>query len=230
MAIFLAMLSRIGNINGFESVSNNTMLFTAIGSTTREGGYGHLLVPIPLPTLKKNTQTLMDLVDNAIDNRYDAPSSLKDNEMYAIPRIQSRINLLMLLVQKEGFVAKEMKQDQVDLLHDSLATLPTGNLDPVVHNTRTPQRSRRSATAIAAGFMGIASFDTSMFNTAQMGQLKSDIRVQADQQKLIIEQVEEQDLRIHNVTQFISKQYVEWNKLVRSSVTLSKKQAMESLD
>ena len=56
----------------------------------------------------------------------------------------------------DDFVAKEMQQDQVDLLHDSLATLPTGNFDPVVPNTRTPQRSRRSATAIAAAFMGIA--------------------------------------------------------------------------
>ena len=59
-----------------------------------------------------------------------------------------------------------------------------------------------------------------MFNTARMAQLKSDIGVQADQQKLIIEQLEEQDLQIHNITQFISKHYVEWNKLVRFSVTL----------
>ena len=57
--------------------------------------------------------------------------------------------------------------------------------------------------------MGIASFGTSIFNTAQMAQLKSDIGVQADQQKLIIERLEEQDLQVYNVTQFFSKQYTE---------------------
>ena len=206
------------------------MLFTAIGSTTREGGYGHILVPIPLPTLKQTTQTLMDLVDNAIDNKYDGPSPLKDNEMYAITRIQSRINLLMSLAQKDGFVAKEMQQDQVDLLHDSLAMLPSETVNPVTLTTRTPKRVGRSATAIAAAFMGIASFGTTIFNTAQMAQLKSDIGVQADQQKLIIEQLEEQDLRIYNVTQFISKLYNDLNNLVRTSATLNKQQAMKSLE
>ena len=79
----------------------------------------------------KTTQTLTDFVDNAVDNKYDEPSSLRDNEMYAITRIQSKINLLMSFAQKDGFAAKEMQLDQVDLLHDSSATLPTGNLDPV---------------------------------------------------------------------------------------------------
>ena len=50
--------------------------------------------------------------------------------------------------------------------------------------------------------MGIASFCTSMFPTAQMAQLKSDIGVQADQQNLIIEQLEEQisgSMMLHNL-------------------------------
>ena len=141
----------------------------------------HFGAPFRSPTLKQTTQTLIDLVDNAIDNKYDGPSPLKDNEMYAITRIQSRINLLMSLAQKDGFVAKEMQQDQVDLLHDSLAMLPSETVNPVTLTTRTPKRVGRSATAIAAAFMGIASFDTTIFNTAQMAQLKSDIGVQADQ-------------------------------------------------
>ena len=77
--------------------------------------------------------------------------------------------------------------------------------------------------------MGILSFGTSIFNTTQMAQLKSNIGVQADQQILIIEQLEEQDLQVYNVTQFFTKQYTELNKLVRTSVTLNKQQPMKWL-
>ena len=50
--VVLAMLL-LGGRQAQESSSNNTMLFLAIGSTTRESGYGHVLVPIPLPTLNE---------------------------------------------------------------------------------------------------------------------------------------------------------------------------------
>ena len=136
----------------------------------------------------------------------------------------------MLLAHKDGFVAKEIQLDQVDLPHDSLAMLTAETINPVTLTTRTPKRVGRSSTAIAAALMGIASFGTTIFNTAQMAQLKSDIGVQSDRQKLIIEQLEEQDLRIYIVTQFISKLYADLNNLVRTSVTLNRQQAMKSLE
>ena len=121
--------------------------------------------------------------------------------MYVITRIQDRINLLLSLAQKDGFVAKELQRDQVDLLKESLLQLPTPDpLNPTPVTTIKPRRRIRSATAIAAAFMGLASFGISMFNTAQMAQLKSDIGQTAENQKLIIEELKEQDLRINNIT------------------------------
>ena len=67
-----------------------------------------------------------------------------------------------------------------------------------------------------------------MFNTAQMAQLKSDIDQTEENQKLIIEQLKQQDLRNHNITEFIGNQFSEWQKQVRESVTLTRKQAMDS--
>ena len=46
----------------------------------------------------------------------------------------------MSLAQKDGFVAKEMQQDQVGLLHDSLAMLTAETINPVTLTTRTPKR------------------------------------------------------------------------------------------
>ena len=171
--VVLAVLL-LGGRQAQESSSNNTMLFLAIGSTTRESGNGHVLVPIPLPTLKQTTQILVDLVDNAVSNKFDRFSPFKQNEMYSITRVQDRINLLMSLAQKDGFVAKEIQRDKVDLLKVSLLQLPTStpsNSTPVT--TVKPRRRTRSATAIAAAFMGLASFGASIFNTAQMSQLKA---------------------------------------------------------
>ena len=115
------------------------------------------------------------------------------------------------------------------MLRDSLLQLPTAN--PLnINTTVKPRRRTRSATAIAAAFMGLASFGTSMFNTAQMAQLKSDIGQTEENQKLIIEQLKEQDLRIHNITEFIENQFSEWQTQVKESVTLTRKQAMDNLE
>ena len=174
MIVLLAMLLLGGRRAQDLHSNNNTMLFLAIGETTRESGYGHIIVPIPLPRLEQATQVLMDLVGNTISNKFNTESPFKENEMYAITRIQDRINLLLSLAQKDGFVSKELQRDQVDLLRDSLFQLPTAIPSTNITNLRLKRRTR-SATAIAAAFIGLASFGTSMFNTAQMAQLKSDI-------------------------------------------------------
>ena len=138
----------------------------------------------------------------------------------------------MSLAQKDGFVAKEIQRDQVDLLKESLLQLPVSNSSTSFSPATTvkPVRRVRSATAIAAAFMGLASFGTSIFNTAQMSQLKTDIGQMKDNQKLIMEELQEQDLRIHNITEFIDKQYKEWQQQVQTSITLTRKQAMDSLE
>ena len=38
---------------GNHSEPGNQVLFTVIGKTTRESGYAHLVIPIPMPDLKK---------------------------------------------------------------------------------------------------------------------------------------------------------------------------------
>ena len=228
MIVLLAMLLLGGRLAQDLHSNNNTMLFLAIGETTRESGYGHIIVPIPLPRLEQATQILMDLVENTVSTKFNTASPFKENEMYAITRIQDRINLLLSLAQKDGFVSKELQRDQVDLLRDSLLQLPTAT--PSTISSTVKSRRIRSATAIAAAFMGLASFGTSMFNTAQMAQLKSDIGQTEENQKLIIEQLKEQDLRIHNITEFIKDQFSEWQLQVKESVTLSRKQAKESLE
>ena len=185
MIVVLAMLLLGGRRAQDLRSNNNTMLFLAIGETTRESGYGHIIVPIPLPRLGQTTQILMDLVENAVSNKFNTESPFKENEMYAITRIQDRINLLLSLAQKDGFVSKELQRDQVDLLRDSLLQLPTASPFNNV-TTVKPRRRTRSATAIGAAFVGLASFGTSMFNTTQMAQLKSDIGQTEENQKLII--------------------------------------------
>ena len=82
----------------------------------------------------------MDLVDNAVSYKFDSESPFKQNEMYAITRIQDRINLLLSLAQKDGFVAKELQRDQVDLLKESLTQLPTSNPSNIIPATTVKPR------------------------------------------------------------------------------------------
>ena len=56
--IFLLM----GLIQATHTLDGNQLLFTAIGKTTRESGYAHLVVPLPILTLGQTVDMLNDLI------------------------------------------------------------------------------------------------------------------------------------------------------------------------
>ena len=230
LAIFIVNLALLHFARGVavekvqEDPTDNTLLFTSIGTTTRESGYGHILVPLPLDTLRKSTQTLLDTVDRMVLISYPGLSTYQRSDRYTVQRITERINLLLSLVHKGGFVAKELQRDDLDLIKQSFIAKAM-----MESSTARPLRNKRSAPVVAAAFAGLASFGTSIFNTVQMKHLKHDIGVVKDEQKLLIEQLVETDLVISNVTSFIEKQYAVWNKQIRGSVSMTQKTLMTSL-
>ena len=49
-------------IQSTRSLDGNQLLFTVIGETTRESGYAHLVVPLPVPDLGNTVDVLHDLI------------------------------------------------------------------------------------------------------------------------------------------------------------------------
>ena len=75
-------------------------------------------------------------------------------EQYGLTLIQEKINLILSLAQKGGFVAKELVFDDTNLIQEGLDRLTT--------------RRKRAVVTAASALLGPASFGTSIFNIAQI--------------------------------------------------------------
>ena len=202
--------------SGEHSGSGNQVIFTVIGKTTRESGYAHLVVPIPVPQLEKTINTLQDLVRTSTGTRYDELNLYKKAEHYGVNRIQEKINLILSLARKNGFVAKELELDDANLIQQSLDNLES--------------RRRRSMASVTSALVGIASFGTSIFNNAQINRLNAARDELQNNQRFIMEELDVQGLRIANVTTFVAEQYKSWVDLVERLENGSKLTIMKEMD
>ena len=79
------------------ALDGNQLLFTVIGETTRESGYAHLVVPLPVPNLSTSTDVLNDLIETYLKYTMKPNNMYQKTESYGIDRIQAKINLILSL-------------------------------------------------------------------------------------------------------------------------------------
>ena len=98
-------------------------------------------------------------------------------------------------------MAKELHYDYINLIMDGLQNLGS--------------RRRRSVAASVGALFGLASFGSSIFNTAQLNRLNEDRQRIEENQQFLMEELLEQNLRINKITRFVEEQYKAWVKQVK---------------
>ena len=198
-------LATIVNLMGFVQSTHtldwNQLLFTVIGETTRERGYAHLVVPSPISTLGNPVDVLHDLIKTFGEFTMKPTNLFQKTESYGIDRIQDKIGLILSLDRQGGFVAKELHYDDVNLIMDGLRSLGS-------------KRKRLVAATVGALF-GLASFGSSIFNTAQLHRLNEDWQRIEENQQFLMEEFMEHNFRINNIIRFVEDQYRNWVKQVK---------------
>ena len=76
-------------------------------------------------------------------------------------------------------------------------------------------KRKRSVAATVGALFGLASFGSSIFNTAQLHRLKEDHQRIEENQQFLMEELVEHNLRINNITPFVEDQYKSWVKQVK---------------
>ena len=198
-----------------SALEGNQLLFTVIGETTRESGYAHLVVPLPVPHLETSIDVLNDLIKTYIKYTMKPNNMYQKTESYGIDRIQAKINLILSLARQGGFVAKELHYDDVNLIMDGLRSLES--------------RRKRSVAATMGALFGLASFGSSIYNTAQLNRLNEDRQRIEENQQFLMEELMEQNLRINNITTFIEVQYKAWVKQVKLIQESQRNTVMEAM-
>ena len=62
MSRLATLIFLMGLVQMTSSLDGNQLLFTVIGETTRESGYAHLVIPLPVPELGNSIDVLNDLI------------------------------------------------------------------------------------------------------------------------------------------------------------------------
>ena len=104
-------------------IDGDQLLFTTIGETTRESGYAHLVIPLPIPDISRTLDTLHDLRNVHPKALMPKQNIYRKTEQYGVKLIQTKINLILTLAQGQGFIAKEFQFDDKNLLQDGLDKL-----------------------------------------------------------------------------------------------------------
>ena len=107
------ILLLMGFVQATHTLDGNQLLFTVIGGTTRESGYAHLVVLLPIPTLGQTVDTLHDLIKTYGEYTMKPTNLYQKTEAYGIARIQAKIGLILSLARQGGFAAKELHYDDV---------------------------------------------------------------------------------------------------------------------
>ena len=76
-------------------------------------------------------------------------------------------------------------------------------------------KRRRSDAAMVGALFGLASFGSSIFNTAQLHRLNEDRQRIEENQQFLMEQLLDHNLRINNITRFVEDQYRGWVKQIK---------------
>ena len=118
MYTFATIVLLMGIVQSTHTLDSNQLLFTVIGETTRESGYAHLVVPLPIPTLGNMVDVLHDLIKTFGEFTMKPTNLYQKTESYGIDRIQAKIGLILSLARQEGFVAEELHYDDVNLIMD----------------------------------------------------------------------------------------------------------------
>ena len=202
-------------IQSTRGLDGNQLLFTVIGETTRESGYAHLVITLPVPELGSTVDVFHDLIKSFTEFTMKPNNLYHKTESYGIDRIQAKIGLILSLARQGGFVAKELHYDDVNLIMDGLRNLGS--------------RRKRSVAATVRALFALASFGSSIFNTAQLNRLNDDRQRIEENQQFLMEELLQQNLRINNITRFIEVQYKAWVKQVKLIQELQRTTAMEAM-
>ena len=210
MLIFL-----MGLVQSTQTLDGNQLLFTVIGETTRESGYARLVVLLPVPELGDTVDVLQDLIKSYTEFTVKPNNLYHKTESYGIDRIQAKIGLILSLAPQGGFVAKELHYDDVNPIMDGLRNLGS--------------RRRRSVAATVGALFGLATFGSSIFNTAQLNRLNEDRQRIEENQQFLMEELLDQNLRMNNISRFIEDQYKAWVKQVKLIQESQRATAMKTM-
>ena len=191
----------------------NEVTFKKVGELAVGATYGHLTFNIDLDRVRVAYDSLQDTLKHIINAQKNVPT-LKSQEE-EVRMVWDKLEILYTLIQHDQIRA-EVDEDERDNMGSALSHL----------------LNKHQLLAAVAGIVGSTSFRTSMYSIGQLKTLKNNLGEQGERIEFLSHQIQEQDLRIYNITQ-ATKKYVKnsveaFGKVAEETKRLTIFKALES--
>ena len=184
MLVFAIIFGWIRAYEGTEVEVNNTtspVLFTLVGQAALKTAYGHLIVPVNLPDLKKSFDELEDL-EVAINKLTTTTNNMAKHKGTELHNLRRKLDIVHHLALTKAQESHFEGVDTDNLFHDELKQAlgdqankwkpGTPGTTTTTSTTTTPFLRIKRSMAVAGGVFQLAGFALSLFNRKELNNVK----------------------------------------------------------
>ena len=201
MSSFATIVLLMGLVRSSQTLDGKQLLFTVIGETTRESGYAHLVVPLPVPTLGNTVDMLHDLISSF------GEFTMKPNNLYRRQRVMGLTGSKPRLGSSCPWPVREglWRRNSTMMISTSSWT-GSGILNPEGDDRLLP------LWGPCLGWPHLAAPSSTPPSWTGFNEDRQQIE---ENQQFLMDELLEQNLRINNITRFVEEQYKAWVKQVK---------------
>ena len=214
MLVYWTIVTTILNFGLAKVEISNTsspVLFTLVGQAALKTAYGHLIVPLDLPSIKKSFDQFDDL-ETAINKLTTTTDSMFEHKNTELDNLRGKLDIvhhLALTKLKENHFED---MDTVNDFHDKLSQSLGNNANqwkPGTPSTTTTTSTTNSSllrikrsVAVAGGIFQLAGFALYLFNWKELSNVKKASEATETQHKYVVAQAEEALMRLSNLAEY----------------------------
>ena len=216
--------------------TSSSVLFTSMGQATLQTAYGHLVVPLNIPSLKKAFDHYSDL-QSAINKLVSGNTESYNHLQSELKTLRSKLDIihhLALTKQEDSHFSgvddlNDFKEKIIANLGNKVNHWKTSTETSVstTASSNSGGRKKRQAAAVVGGLVQLAGFTLSIFNRDELSSIRNSVEGTQADGKYVASQVSEAFLRLDtlmNHTQNVYQALVTIAETNRNLHTAQKKE------
>ena len=216
MICLLAWTLTIAAVQGtVAEESSSSVLFTSMGQATLQTAYGHLVVPLNIPSLKKAFDHYSDLqsaVNKLVSGNVESYNHLQSELKTLRSKLDIIHHLALTKQQDSHFSGVDNLNDFKDKIIANLGTKASQwktSAEAPTHTTTVTSggRKKRQTAAVVGGLIQLAGFTLSIFNRHELSSILDSVENAQTDSKYVASQVSDAFLRLETLTEHTENVY-----------------------
>ena len=216
----------IESIRLTENSMSSPVLFTLIGQAALKTAYGHLVIPLNIPDIKKSFDEFEDL-EKAINQLTTGTDAMYSHRNSEANNLKGKLNILHHLAlqrSKDSVFDKvddlnEFKDQLIRTLGDKASEWKPPTPAPSTDVTTNSPRGKRDVISAGSLFQ-LAGFALSLFNKRELSNIKRAAESTKGHQRYVAAKAEESLLCLSNLTAYTKGVYDTTMKIAKTQTDL----------